>query len=154
MNDRGRRWGVKEEKADIDTKGKTETFFTRHVRLITFLITLSVLLAVFLPIAYMEAKDYYGQHKDSRPKMEVYDLVILSEQPAIHRKQLTKFACVESEKRDQSFCLIQIEIEPHYTVFASADLLSGEVIYCTMLNNETNETVDVLTADLRVYFGM
>ena len=154
MSDREGRYAPKKEKAEIDTKGKTETFFTRHVRLITFLITLSVLLAVFLPIAYMEAKEYYGQHKDSRPKMEVYDLVILSEQPAIHRKQLTKFACVESEKRDQNFCLIQIEIEPHYTVFASADLLTGEVVYCTILNHETNETIDVLTADLRAYFGV
>ena len=122
--------------------------------MITFLITLSVLLAVFLPIAYMEAKDYYGQNKDTRPKMQVYDLVVLSEQPAIGYRQLTKFACVESEKKGQNFTLIRIEIDPHYTVLASADLMTGEVVYCTMLNNETNEEIDVLTADLRAYFGM
>ena len=147
-----RRYGVKKETVEIATKGKTETFFTRHVRLITFLITLGVLLAVFLPIAYMEAKEYYGQHSDSRPKMEIYDLVILSEQPEILPKQLTKYACIESKKT--GFSLIEIEIEPHYTVYASVDAETGTVVYCSLLNHETNEKIDVLTADLRAYFGM
>jgi len=109
---------------------------------------------VFLPTANMEAKDYYGQNKDTRPKMQVYDLVILSEQPEILGKQLTRFACEENDQKDKGFCLVQIEIEPHYTVFASVDTLTGKVVYCSMLNNETNEKIDVLTADLRAYFGM
>lgn len=154
MNERERRYGVKKEKTEIDTKGKTETFFTRNVRLLTFLITLGVLLVAFLPIAYLEAREYYGQRNDSRPKMQVYDLVILSEQPEIQGKQLTKFACEENNQKDKGFCLVQIEIEPQYTVFASVDTMTGKVVYCTMLNNETNEKIDVLTADLRAYFGM
>ncbi|MBR3895066.1 MAG: hypothetical protein IKJ35_07960 [Clostridia bacterium] len=147
-----RRYGMKKEKTDVDTKGKTETFFTRHVRLITFLITLGVLLAAFLPIAYMEAREYYGQHKDSRPKMQIYDLVTLSEQPEIWRKQLIKFAGTESKQK--GFSLIEMEIDPHYTVYASADAQTGEIVYCSLLNHKTNEKIDVLTADLRAYFGL
>ncbi|MBQ7346957.1 MAG: hypothetical protein IJW55_03295 [Clostridia bacterium] len=153
MSNWEKRYGVKPAKEEKTTKGKTETFFSRNVRLITFLITLGVFLAAFLPIAYLEAREYFGQDADTRPKMTTYDLIILSEQPEIKMSQLTKFACEESRQEGQNFSLIQLYIEPNYIVMASADTATGMVVYCKMLNNETNEEIDVLEDDVRAYFG-
>ena len=154
MSNWKKKYGEVDPRDRVTTKGQTETFATRNVRLITFLITLGVFLAVFLPIAYMEAREYFRQGEDTRPKMTTYDLVVLSEQPEIRVEQLRKFACEEKKQSGQNFVLITIEIDPHYTVMASADTATGVVGYCHVLNNETNEELDVLTEDLRAYFGM
>lgn len=133
---------------------KTENFFSRNVKLITFLITVGVFLAVFGPIMMLEAKDYFGQENDGRPQMTAYDLTLLSEQGAINLNRLTKYACEESEPDGQNFVMIQIDIEPCYKLFASASKGTGAVEYCKILNLETNEEIDVLTTDMRVYFGL
>ena len=41
-----------------DTKGETETFATRNVRLITFLVCIGVFLAVFIPIGVVGISQY------------------------------------------------------------------------------------------------
>ena len=41
-----------------DTKGETETFVTRNVKLITFIICMAVFLAFFIPIAVIGFNDF------------------------------------------------------------------------------------------------
>ena len=63
-----------------DTRGKTENFFSRNVRLITFLICVSVFLAFFVPIVAYEVVDYLADARDNRPEMTMSDVLRLSEQ--------------------------------------------------------------------------
>ena len=154
MSNWKKKYGEVDPRDKVTTAGKTESFASRNVRMITFLITLGVFLAAFLPIAYMEAREYFRQGEDTRPQMTVYELVVLSEQPEIRLAQLQKFACETDKKSGQNFVLITIQIDPHYTVMASADTATGVVGYCHLLNNETNEELDVLVDDIRAYFGM
>lgn len=136
-----------------DGTEKTETFFSTHVRLITFLITIGVFLLIFGPIFVLEAKEYFGQDNDARPKMQLYDVITLSEQDSeIFKKQLTKYQCSESVQEGENTTLIRIDIEPHYRLFATTDDQTGVVVFCELLNEKTGYKLDVLTDDLRAYF--
>ena len=129
---------------------KTENFFTRNVRLITFLVTLGVFLALFLPIAIPKVREYWGQEVDTRDKLTLQRLVTLSEQKdGIALRQLTEYQCEEQEKDFEIWCYI--DVEPCYQVLAVADKKTRLVVYCTLLNVDTGESVDVLTEDIRAY---
>lgn len=137
-----------------DSAGQTETFFSRHVRLITFLVTVGVFWLVLGPIFVLEAKDYFGQEQDGRPQMKLYDVITLSEQDGdLFKNQLTKFMCEESVQEGQNTTLIRIDIEPHYRLFATTDDLTGVVVYCKLLNEKTGEEINVLEDDVRAYFN-
>ena len=135
-------------------KRKTESFFSRHVKLITFLATLGVFLAIFGPIFVLEAKDYFGANADTRPHMKLYDLILLSEQEGdISLKQLTKYACMETTSGDKTTTVVKLEVDDgRYMVIATADNNTGKVIACQVLDNETNVQLDVLKDDLRAHF--
>ena len=132
---------------------KTATFFSTHVRLITFLITVGVFLLIFGPIFVLEAKEYFGQDSDARPKMQLYDVITLSEQNSdILKKQLTQYQCDESKQEGENTTLIRIYLEPYYILMATTDDQTGVVVYCTLLNDKTGTKLNVLEDDLRAYF--
>jgi hypothetical protein len=138
----------------MDTKGQTETFFTRHVHLLTFLITIGMFLLVLGPIFVLEAKHYFGQEQDGRPQMKLYEVITLSEQDGdLFKKQLTKYMCEESVQEGKNTTLIRIDIEPHYRLFATTDDLTGVVVYCKLLNEDTGDEINVLEDDVRAYFN-
>lgn len=148
------KWKNEREAAYMDTKGQTETFFTRHVRLLTFLITIGMFLLVLGPIFVLEAKNYFGQEQDGRPQMKLYDVITLSEQDGdLFKKQLTKYMCEESVQEGKNTTLIRIDIEPHYRLFATTDDLTGVVVYCKLLNEDTGDEINVLEDDVRAYFN-
>ena len=61
----------------IDTKGKTETFFTRNVKLITFLICITV---IFSPFVGTYIQDMINARREAeRPELTVDELVFIAE---------------------------------------------------------------------------
>lgn len=132
------------------TAGKTENFFTRNIKLMTFLITVGVFLLVFAPIAVMEASVYWGENADARPDMTTSDLIRLSDQKSVLRvADITKFTC--DERDQEGYVLVTVDIAPHYTMMASAEKGTGKVIFCEVLSNKTSEKVDLLTEDVRLF---
>lgn len=135
---------------------KTENFFTRNVKLITFLVTVGVFLAVFGPIFVLEARQYYGQDKDTRPKMTMYDMILISEQKPITANQLTKYACTESEADGQNVKVIRIEIDDgRYMAIATADMITGIVVECLIqdMEGDSDDRWNAMEDDLREIFG-
>ena len=128
---------------------KTESFFTTHVRLITFLITVAVFLVFFIPLAIPGIKEYWGQYTDMRDPMTLQRLVVLSEQDAIAERQITEYKSKKDENDYDTY--YYFDIEPHYQVIVVVDNNTDLVIYCNLLNEETGERVDVLKEDLRAY---
>ena len=63
-----------------DTAGKTENFFTRNVRLITFLICIAVFLGIFGPLSVFHIYQYYTEMQEdaSYVEMTVDDLRALA----------------------------------------------------------------------------
>ena len=133
------------------TAGQTENFFSRNVRLITFLITIGVLLVILGPIAVLEAKDYFVPDYDSRPQMTKGDVIRLSQLDGyIPHSAITKFACVEDDHDYEVY--YYIDIEPSYKLLAIAEKKSGVLIYCQLSNLDTGESVDVLSEDVEAFF--
>ena len=102
----------------------------------------------------LEAKYYFGQEQDGRPQMKLYDVITLSEQDGdLFKKQLTKYMCEEKVQEGKNTTLIRIDIEPHYRLFATTDDLTGVVVYCKLLNEDTGDEINVLEDDVRAYFN-
>ena len=129
---------------------KTENFFSTHVRLITFLITLSVFLFGFLLLEIPNIKERWGQYADMRDPMTIQRLVVLSEQESgISERQIKEYKSKVDEGEYEIY--YYFDIEPHYEVIAVVDKNTRLVIYCTLLNESNGDKVDVLTEDLRAY---
>ena len=134
---------------------KTENFFTRHVKLLTFLITVGVFLAIFGPIMVLEADSRWGHTDDTRPLMTSDDLIALqtSSGGAIQWKKLTQYACDENEQEGEGLVLLTVDIAPHYTMIATGNINTGLLEYGEILSNQTGERANILTDDLRAYFA-
>ncbi len=142
-----------ERKREKDTAGKTETFATRNVRLITFLVCISVFLAVFIPVGFWGFQTVQGwMEKDERPQMTLADVVSLSERNGeLYLSDLTGFVG-EQETYDMGIHY-SIEIEPRYYLRAVADVATQKLYYFEMVDLETQEKVDILTEDVRAFLG-
>ena len=90
----------KRKKQKPDTAGKTENFFTNHVKLITFLICLGVFLAIFGPISVFRIRDYIEEKRAIANAMTVQDILELAED----RDQLY-LADFEDFTKDMAFTL-------------------------------------------------
>ena len=133
-------------------RSKTENFFTRHVKLLTFLITVAAFVLIVGPYLVLEANDHWGHEGDSRPAMTVQDLITLSEQKnSITLRQLTQFACDENNMEQQRVTIVTIDIAPHYTLMAGANNNTGLLEYCEVLSDKTGEKMDVLNGDVRAF---
>ncbi len=135
---------------------KTENYFTRHVKLITFLCTIGVFLLIFGPILFFEVSDHYTQKRDKRPEMTITDVVALSEQGFIKASQLTAFASTESDSAlGEGMKNIRLKVDDgHYLVMAVMSVESGTVTECYIYDMEAEKPVghDVFTEDLRALF--
>ncbi len=134
-----------------ETTGKTETFFSRHVKLITFLICIGVFLAIFAPIAVLEAHDYLtGLNLKTKPDMMLVDVVRFSEQNGkVYAKQFEEFDCEIHKSGDT--VIYSADIETCYSFYAVADSSTGKVTAFYLTDKERDETVNVLTDNVKAF---
>ena len=143
----------KDRQRGPDTAGKTENFFSRNVRLITFLICVSAFLALFVPIVAYETIDYLKMARDMRPEMTLNDVLKLAEQNGkISEAQIQKFKTT-SEDIQAATTYYYFDISPHYHVLAIADKNTKMLIYCQLTNFETGETADMLVDDIYAFLN-
>ncbi len=144
--------------AVMNDTGRTENFFTRNSKVIAFLLTVGVFLAVFGPILFFEARDYYTDPKeDDRPIMTQDDLIKLRNQGYILVSQLTHYACDDNESEwIPGTRSIRVELDGgRYILMASAPLNGSRVTECYIydLQSETNDGFDIFKTDLRTFFN-
>ena len=141
----------KPKKEPIDTAGKTENFFTRHVKLITFLVTVGLFLVIVGPILiFGVTHDWMKPHE--LPEMTVEDVITLSEQNT--SLKLSQFTCFEGEMQEWGFGdYYVIEIDARYTLVCGADPQTQVVFYCELKDSVTEQQLDVLNEDMRAYFA-
>ena len=140
---------VRNESSDYQTAKKTEGFFSRNVRLITFLICIGVFLVTFGPLLVLEAKNYFSDVQ-FRPKMPVENVIKLGEQNGkIREIQVSKYAYETKIMTDVTY--YYIEVEPYYLMIAVADHDTKMLISCQFSNLDSGESVDVLTEDVRAF---
>lgn len=133
----------RDEPIEHDTAGQTETFFTRNVRLITFLICIAVFLAIFGPISVFRIMDYVEEHADHGRAMQIEDVLNLASQ----RGSLTLSALEEYEKEADTEHYDIFTVSPHFLVTVSSEGERTRLLCFTVTNTETGEEFDVLAAN-------
>ncbi len=130
-----------------DTVGKTENFFTRNVRLITFLICIAVFLAIFGPLSVFHIYEYIVEQTDPRTEMTLDDLRRLTTSPDdLRPKDLDGFLGEVGRNTvgDMQCDVYQIDIGERYFLMASFEAANGKPFYLTLTDVELQTELDLL----------
>lgn len=130
-----------------DTIGKTENFATRHVKLITFLICLTVFLALAGPWSVFRIVDWYRER--NAKTMTVTDVVKLSEKEGLALSDITSFRGDASNGASGNGYTIQFD---HYILQALQEKDGTELYFCQITDIRSGETVDLLNGDVKAFF--
>lgn len=132
----------------IDTAGKTETFFTRNVKLITFLICVVVILSPFV-LTYIQ-DTIEDKRLEKRPEMTVDNLVAIAERgDDLRQRDLSSFVGyrTEVEMQGMKYAMYRIPIihEDDLVLSISFDASLDYVFYLKLINQDTKKELDLLT---------
>ena len=141
------RWGINKhrEEAISCAPQKTETFLTRHVRLITFLVCITVFLFLFWPIAMPEMRKL-SHEGDLRSQMTVSDVLRIADLGTrLQASELDQYVGtkVEMDYGDYYY----IDVEPHYQMLAVFHKDTGLLLFCHLSDKVTDEKIDLLKND-------
>ena len=152
-----------------DTVGKTENFFTRNVKLITFLICLGVFLAFFGPITVFTIINYIEERADNRPIMTEEELIALSELDRdLYFSDIEKFKGTKdiksykypveveggTEMREEEVEIYYyLDIGEDYNALVISEIDTGKIIYFRLSNKNNQWKADVLKDDIRSFLA-
>lgn len=139
-------------KETADTAGKTETFFTRHVRLITFLICMAVFFCTFVPLALWGPVNVFDllqscNENEGREAMTVEDLhSVARKNKSLMITDLDRFIADTSkgEQAGLQYVIYQIDVGDRYLLTASFNEASGRVYFLTLTDLKTDAYLDLL----------
>lgn len=134
-------------KTQVDTKGETETFLSRNVRLITFLVCIALFLAVFGPLSVFHISKYIEQQSDTRVEMTKEDLLAVSQRlPNLSPQDLSGFVgeCGYNQVADMKYEIYQIYVEGRYLLMASFNQQTAHLFYLNLTDMKTGEKLDLL----------
>ena len=127
---------------EIDTAGETETFWTRNVRLLTFLICTAVFLAVFGPISVFQIKSCIEENATGDPLTADAVITLAERRLALKLSDFEDYEKTVSEGEDA--VLYTIKVGEEYLVMVGAEDEDGMLTTFTVSRIQTDETVDVL----------
>lgn len=128
---------------EIDTAGQTETFWTRNVKLITFLICVAVFLTVFGPMSVFRIAKYIEENRDEGEEMSVETVLELSNRhQALRLSDFKKYEKTISDGEDA--ILYFLTVEEDYLVMVGAESKKGYLTCFTVTDTRTDKTVDVM----------
>lgn len=150
-------------------ESKTETFWTRNVKLIAFLVTVVLVLGV--PCVYFLVKDY--KPRDTRPQMTLADLKALAEHPdRVSDTDLERYCGTREERRVEGVTVevyYYITVEERYSLDAVKVVspnaagsatgkdsgVGGKLAYLSVYDSVTHKRLDLLSknADVQAFFS-
>ena len=135
----------------VDTAGKTETFFTRNVRLITFLICIAVFFALFGPISVFQIHRYIQENRvDPRPRMTVEEVSDVADRANnLRMSEFDKYAGTleEGEMGDVQYALYRLPVDETYRLSVGFDKQTGKLFYLTLADTVRYEKLDLFLQD-------
>ena len=134
-------------KKQVDTAGKTENFFTRNVKLITFLICVAVILSPFV-VTYI--KDVIEEKRlEKRPDMTVEELYVIAQKGKdLSQRDLTKYEgyCDKSEMQGMKYAMYHIPITDRFMLSVNFDAEKDYLMTLNLLDLENQPAkLDLLT---------
>ena len=135
-------------RTQMDTAGKTETFFTRNVKLITFFICIAV---IFSPFVVTYIKDTVEARREAaRPKMTVDELTLIAERGKdLRQRDLSKFEdyCEEIDMQGMKYANYRIPVLHKKDLYLSVsfDMTMDYVFYVNLTDLDTRAELDLLS---------
>ena len=149
--------------------GKTESFWTRNVKLIAFLLTVVILLGI--PVAYFAIRDY--KPEDTRPQMTLEQLKELAGRPGqVTQEELDRY---RGENEERKIDGVTVEVYYYITVGDryhldavkvlvpetgtvqndKTQITGAELSYLSVYDRVTRERLDLLSknADVDAFCG-
>ena len=132
----------------IETAGKTETFFSRNVKLITFLICIAIILSPFV-ITYIQ--DVMETRREAElPQMTVDELVFIAERGNdLRQRDLSKYEDYREEidMQGMKYASYRIPVlhEKDLYLSISFDMTMDYVFYVNLTDLDTREELDLLS---------
>lgn len=132
----------------IETAGKTETFFSRNVKLITFLICVAIILSPFV-ITYIQ--DVMETRREAElPKMTVDELVFIAERGNdLRQRDLSGYEDYREEidMQGMKYASYRIPVlhEKELYLSISFDMTMDYVFYVNLTDLDTREELDLLS---------
>mgnify|MGYP003310744108 CR=1 FL=1 len=132
----------------IETAGKTETFFSRNVKLITFLICVAIILSPFV-ITYIQ--DVMETRREAElPKMTVDELVFIAERGNdLRQMDLSKYEEYREEidMQGMKYASYRIPVlhEKELYLSISFDMAMDYVFYVNLTDLDTRKELDLLS---------
>ena len=135
-------------RTQMDTAGKTETFFTRNVKLITFFICITVIFSPFV-ITYIQ-DIVQAQREAARPEMTVDELAHIAKiGKDLRQRDLSKFDDYREEVDMQGMKYASYRIpvlhERDCYLSVSFDMTMDYVFYVNLFDSDTREKLDLLS---------
>ena len=133
-----------------DTAGKTESFWTRNVRAITFFICLAVFLAVFGPMSVFRIIEIVEEQRVDGELMQTEDVLFLAER----REQLTLSHFLVYDGDEQKLSDIgsyyRIQVEDRFLVTVGSETEDGRVSYFSVTHLSSGESIAVMDGNFKL----
>ena len=131
----------------IDTAGKTETFFTRNVKLITFLICVAI---IFSPFVVTYIKDVIEEKRlEKRPDMTVEELFLIAQKGKdLSQRDLAKYEgyCDKSEMQGMKYAMYHIPVADRFMLSVNFDAEQDHLMSLNLIDLENQPMkLDLLT---------
>ncbi|MBQ8311189.1 MAG: hypothetical protein IJX80_09290 [Clostridia bacterium] len=133
-----------------DTTGKTENFFTRNVKLITFLICIAVFLGIFGPLSVFHIYQYYVEMQEDAAyvDMTVEDLRALAKRAeTLTEKDFERYSREDGGDwtvGPKTGRMFYIQIGERYQLSCMIEVQSRQVVYLSLLDDGRGESFDLL----------
>ena len=132
----------------IDTAGKTENFFTRNVKLITFLVCVIIIFSPFVATYIQDT--IKARQEEERPEMTVEYLMLLAERGKdLRQRDLSKFEAYreESDMQNMKYAIYRIPVQHKENIILSIsfDASMDYVFYINLTNMDTRAELDILS---------
>jgi hypothetical protein len=132
----------------IDTAGKTENFFTRNVKLITFLVCIIIIFSPFVVTYIYDTLE--ARREEERPEMTVEYLTLLAERGKdLRQRDFSKFDDYreESEMQGMKYAMYRIPVQHEESIIltVSFDASMDYVFYVNLINVDTRAELDLLS---------
>ena len=132
-----------------DTAGETETFWTRNVKLITFLICLFLFLAFFGPVSVFHIVDCAQESREARNAMTVEEVLTFADQR--RSLSITQFEDYEGDEQNWGFGTYYfINAGENFRITVGSEISNGAVTYFTVTKRSTGEIMDVMESGFRI----
>lgn len=137
------------KKEKPDTAGKTESFWTRNVKAITFFVCLAVFLAVFGPMSVFRIIEIVEEQRVDGELMHTEDILLLAER----REYLTMDQFRAYDGDEQSFSDIgsyyRIRVEDRFLVTVGSETEDGRVSYFSVTHLSSGESIEVMAINFQ-----